>query len=85
MSNGGDDESVCFAAGACICCGKTFTFNPLKVPSIPIHGEREPVCKECIDIANERRVAMGLPKHPYAEDAYTFCTEEELIRSTLGD
>ena len=46
--------------GFCLSCNKLFGFNPHKVPSYPINGQREPVCKECIDEANPQRIANGL-------------------------
>jgi len=46
--------------GECIGCGKMFTFNANKVPSIRVNGSREPVCKQCVDRLNPIRVAKGL-------------------------
>ena len=30
--------------GDCIVCARPFTFNPVRVPSITVNGEREPIC-----------------------------------------
>lgn len=49
------------AMAPCFGCGEVFSFNPDRVPSIPIDGVRQPVCQACIDRANPRRVANGLP------------------------
>jgi hypothetical protein len=60
--------------GQCFACGRAFTFNPHRVPSIPIdpvtrrppdmggdpaRARREPICETCFDRANELRVARG--------------------------
>lgn len=69
--------AVCI--GTCICCGKTFSFNPVRVPSIrDSKNVRQPVCKTCVDRANPERVKKGLPEIKYSEDAYSSCSEEEL-------
>ena len=65
--------------GSCYTCGRTFSFNPVRVPSIrDDKGVRQPVCKSCIDRANPQRIANGLPPITYSEDAYTFCEEGKL-------
>lgn len=50
--------------GPCYTCGATITFSPTKVPSVPAKltttGEREPVCRTCIERANPERIAKGL-------------------------
>lgn len=50
-----------FALGQCYCCHGLFSFNPELVPSITVNGTREPVCRSCIELANPRRIAGGLP------------------------
>lgn len=50
-----------FALGACWSCGQLFSFAPELVPSIrDEQGERQPVCRTCIEAANPRRIAGGL-------------------------
>lgn len=49
-----------FATSPCIACGNLFTYAPTKVPSIPIDGVRQPICRSCVDVANPMRVDMGL-------------------------
>lgn len=49
-----------YVIGACYGCGRTFTFNAEKVPSLTIEGTRQPFCQTCIDIANPIREANGL-------------------------
>ena len=68
---------LCHAA--CAGCGRLFTFNPNKVPSIVIDGKREPVCKSCIDAANPKRIAMGYAPFVIQPDAYEPLPEEELL------
>jgi hypothetical protein len=67
-----------FALGHCFACHKPFSFNPLRVPSIRVNGSREPVCRECVELANPRRIANGLPAIVPAPDAYEACDEDEL-------
>ena len=67
-----------FAMGPCICCGEVFRFNPHSVPSTSeITGQREPVCRTCMTIANAKRKAMGLEPHPILPDAYEPLPENE--------
>jgi hypothetical protein len=35
------------AMGNCVNCGRVFSFNPVRVPSIVVNGAREPVCEAC--------------------------------------
>ncbi len=67
------------AMGDCGCCEKTFTFNPLKVPSHKFDGvTKEPICKPCIKFINNKRKEKGIELWPVADDAYEACKEEEL-------
>ena len=62
----------------CINCGRLFSYNPHKVPSVRVKGVREPVCRSCIEAANTIRKERGiLPLH-YHPDAYEPLPEEEL-------
>ena len=63
----------------CINCNQVFGFNPHRVPSIPVNGVREPVCRECIDTENARREAndLELLPEPHA-NAYEPIHESEL-------
>lgn len=67
------------AHGGCFGCGQPFAFNPARVPSINIGGERWPVCIDCVDLANEIRIANGLPIIVPAPDAYEPMPESELL------
>jgi hypothetical protein len=70
--------SYALATSACIGCHRIFSYNPVRVPSIRINGVREPVCMNCIELANPRRIAGGLePIVPHPE-AYIACHESEL-------
>jgi hypothetical protein len=64
--------------GACIGCGKVFSFNPVRVPSIRIKGSREPICQACVDRVNPTRIANGLEPIVPLPDAYEPCDEDEL-------
>jgi hypothetical protein len=68
-----------FCAGACITCGRLFTFNPVRVPSTrAFTGEREPVCQSCMGIINAKRAEQGLPPFEIPPDAYEAVSEDEL-------
>lgn len=67
-----------FCVGPCYSCRQTFTFNPMKVPSYPVNGVRQPVCKNCITLANTIREKKGIDLLRYAEDAYEPIDEREL-------
>lgn len=56
--------------GPCFACGRLFTFNAERVPSIRIEGVRRPVCWECMAAANAKREAQGLAPHPILPGAY---------------
>lgn len=66
------------AMSECVGCGKVFTYNPVRVPSIRINGVREPICATCVERVNPKRKANGLPPIVPAPDAYTGCHEAEL-------
>ena len=66
------------AFGSCVSCRETFGFNPVRVPSIRIAGEREPICRKCVDRINPHRRRNGLPEIVPAPDAYEACEESEL-------
>ena len=60
-----------FATGNCLACGKLFTFNPHLVPSVSVNGApREPVCQDCIEIANIKRRAKGIAELAILPGAY---------------
>ena len=43
----------------CLICKRIFGYNPHRVPSISIDGERRPVCLPCIVRENRRRQLVG--------------------------
>lgn len=62
----------------CANCGRLFGFNPHRVPSVRINGERRPICKPCIEEINPIREAKGLPPAVVHSDAYEPVDEREL-------
>ncbi len=56
--------------GGCISCGRAFTFSPTKVPSVIVKGQREPICRFCVERANPARVAKGLAPIQILPGAY---------------
>jgi len=59
-----------YVLGDCWCCHRLFTFSADRVPSIVVDGQREPVCADCIAIANVRRATAGLPAIVVLPGAY---------------
>ena len=47
--------------GPCYGCGRLFTYSAERVPSVTVHGVREPICQACVDAANPIRERNGLP------------------------
>jgi hypothetical protein len=67
------------AWGPCLCCRAVFAFNPHRVPSSSaVTGEREPVCRPCMEMGNRMRVERGMAPHPIHPEAYEALPEEEL-------
>lgn len=66
------DTPAHFVLGRCWSCGRSFTFHPEKVPSIPVglRGVRQPICRECATTANAERKARNLPLWDVTDDAY---------------
>ncbi len=64
--------------GHCAACGRLFMFNPVRVPSVRINGEREPVCETCMRAANVERRRRNLEPFDIPSDAYEACDEAEL-------
>lgn len=57
--------------GPCIACGRVFSFHPERVPSSSaITGQREPVCRPCMDRINGKRREMGLEPFEILDGAY---------------
>ena len=58
--------------GACVACKVTITFNPNRVPSITVNGQREPVCRNCFARWNEiHRISKGLEPLLIHPDAFS--------------
>jgi hypothetical protein len=67
-----------FCASPCVGCHRLFSYNPVHVPSLTVNGSRKPICQACVDRANPRRIANGLPPIVPLPDAYEACDESEL-------
>jgi len=68
--------ALCYST--CFGCGRPFGYNPMRVPSVRVNGEREPICRDCVERANPARIANGLDPIVPAPDAYDACDESEL-------
>lgn len=73
-----EGEDWVSAFGPCVGCGAMFSFNPHRVPSLPVQGVRKPICRGCIDEASRRRVEQGMQPHPVFPDAYSPLPASEL-------
>lgn len=67
-----------FAMGACLVCKRTFSFNPVRVPSYRVNGTKEPICPVCMEEINAKRATIGLPPFPIPENAYEATDEQNL-------
>lgn len=67
-----------FAHSACVGCGLPFAYNPHLVPSLRLNGVREPVCRQCVELANPMRVKNGLDPIVPHPDAYEPMPESDL-------
>jgi len=64
--------------GACIGCGRVFSFNPNKVPSSrAVTGRREPFCQDCVTRFNQIRANHGLEPIKVLPGAYEPASEDE--------
>jgi hypothetical protein len=63
---------------ACFGCKRLFSYHPNKVPSIPIEGERQPICQACVDEVNPRRIKNGLPPIKVLPGAYEPADEDDV-------
>ena len=66
------------AMSPCFGCGRPFSFNPLRVPSLTHDGTRRPICADCVARVNPMRVKNGLEPIVPHHDAYEACEENEL-------
>jgi hypothetical protein len=62
--------SFMMCIGPCCICGGVFGFNPDRVPSLRVRGEREPVCRDCMVAANAIREIAGLQPLVILDGAY---------------
>jgi hypothetical protein len=55
----------------CCACRRVFCYAPSLVPSIPIDGEKRPVCRDCLAAWNKiHRTSKGLAPFVAPEGAY---------------
>jgi hypothetical protein len=67
-----------FCTSPCFGCRRPFNYNPVRVPSVTVHGSREPICQACVDRVNPQRIANGLAPIVPLPGAYDACDESEL-------
>lgn len=73
-----------FCIAPCVSCGAPLSFNPNLVPSVRVQGEKRPVCRTCIENANNIRKTKGLELLVILPGAYGSCPEEELHSVEMG-
>jgi hypothetical protein len=66
------------ALAACYGCKRLFYFHPHRVPSVRVDGERQPICRACVERVNPRRIANGLDPIVVLPGAYDPADESEL-------
>lgn len=72
-------DAYAFVIGKCYGCGRMFTFNPIRVPSVrDERGVRQPICRACIEYVNQERKKIGKEPFTIPPDAYEPVREEEL-------
>jgi len=54
----------------CAGCGELISYNPNRVPSIRVNGEKEALCLECATRVNQNRVKEGKDACFIHPDAY---------------
>lgn len=60
-----------FVIGECVACHCALSFNPEKVPSLRVNGQKEPLCVQCFNRWNEiHRVSKGLEPVALQPGAY---------------
>jgi hypothetical protein len=67
-----------YGTSACFGCRRIFSYNPHRVPSIPIEGDRKPICQDCVEQANPERIKRGLEPIVPLPGAYDPIDEYEL-------
>lgn len=68
---------VYFAMSGCAGCNRVFSYNPHLVPSVIVNGTREPVCADCVAVANPLREKNGLEPIKVLPGAYDVVDESE--------
>jgi len=66
------------ALSHCVFCDGLFSYNPHKVPSVRVYGERQPVCESCMTWINAFRAQKDLKPLEILPGAYDPMPEEEL-------
>jgi len=66
------------AFSECFGCKKFFAYNPHRVPSVIWKGNREPICRKCVETSNPQRIENGLEPIKINPDAYEPIHETEL-------
>ena len=62
----------------CAACRKVFACSPTRVPSVVIDGMRQPICADCVALANPQRIANGLEPIHVLPGAYEPDDESEV-------
>jgi len=60
------------ATGNCLGCKNLFSFNPTYVPSL----NDKPICKNCVEAANQAKKKLGMEELTIHPEAYKFQKED---------
>lgn len=75
----GHNDSYVTCTSTCHVCKQVFCFNPVKVPSFrDDSGNRQPICRLCIEVVNAKRQKIFLEPFEIHPDAYEPCMESDL-------
>lgn len=67
-----------FVMGTCFGCYRRISYNPNKVPSIWVDGERQAICRNCASIVQRNQRRDGLKVTLIHPQAYEPVRESEL-------
>ena len=59
-----------YGTGLCGLCETPFRFDARRVPIVMALGRRLPICRPCMQAANQNRARRGLPLLPIPAGAY---------------
>ncbi len=75
-----------YAVSECFGCGGLFSYNPHLVPSHrDAVGEKQPVCRHCVELVNPTRIKNGLEPIQVLPGAYIAASEDGDAHVEIGE